>query len=108
MMPRNPASNRVSVATCGNPKRSYQIWVCESPSNRIDPTPSAIITTSDSCQPGSSNPLANGRWRTRPVSSTSANGASRPSSRNQTVKISPCERHVSRPNWAIIASVSAV
>ena len=34
--------------------------------------------------------------------------ASRPRSRNQTVKVSPCERHSSRPNWAIIASVNAV
>ena len=36
-----------------------------------------------------------------------ANAASRPSSRNQTVNTSPCERHASRPNWAIIARRAA-
>ena len=40
--PRKPSSSSVSPATAGRPKRSNQICVCESPSNRIDPTPSAI------------------------------------------------------------------
>ena len=61
--------------------------------------------TSALVQPGSSRPLPNDRRRTRPSSSTSANGARRPSRRNQTVNVSPLERHSSRPNWAIIASV---
>jgi hypothetical protein len=108
MMPRKTPRSRVSLGNSGNPKVSYQTWVCESPSNRIEPTPSPIITTSDSRQPGSSSPLANERRRIRPSSSASANGARRPRRRNQTVKISAFARQVSRPNCAIIASVSAV
>ena len=46
-------------ATPGAPNRSNQIWVCDSPSNRIDPTPSATRTTSGRRpNPGSSRPLA--------------------------------------------------
>ena len=74
----------------------------------IDETPRATSVTVDADQPGSSRPLPNVRGSTRPSSSTSRQWASRPSSRNQTVKVSPCERHSSRPNWAIIASVRAV
>ena len=42
------------------------------------------------------------------VAGTGPNGASRPSTRNQTENVSPCIRQASRPNWAIIASVKPV
>ena len=64
--------------------------------------------TSATFQFASSSPAPNERRRTRPSSSARASGASRPRSRNQTVNVSACERHSSRPNWAIIARVSAV
>ena len=56
----------------------------------------------DSRRPaGSSSPLPNGRAADAPVLADQREWASRPSRRNQTVKISPCARHASRPNWAI-------
>ncbi len=74
----------------------------------IDETPNATRVTSAAVQPGSSSPLPNARVRTLPSSSTSRQCARRPSRRNQTVNVSPCDRHSSRPNWAIIAMVNAV
>ena len=50
-------SSTVSPGNDGTPNRSNQIWVCDSPSNRIEPTPSAMITTSARVQPGSRRPL---------------------------------------------------
>ncbi len=98
----------VRSSTPGAPNRSKNAWVCDSPSKMIDDTPNAIRVTSAADQPGSSRPLPNVRFVTRPSSSTRRNQASRPRRRNQTVNVSPCERHASRPNWAIIASVNAV
>ena len=88
--------------------RSKKLSVCDRPSKMIEETPNATRVTSAADQPGSSRPLPNERGWTRPSSSTSRQWARRPSRRNQTVNVSPWERHSSRPNWAIIASVSAV
>ena len=49
----------------------------------------------------------------RPVPSaraeaTTPNGAIRLRVRNQTLNVSPCARHSSRPNWAMSARVSTV
>ena len=74
----------------------------------IEDTPSATSVTSAGDQPGSSSPLPNGRADHAPVLVDERQCASRPSSRNQTVNVSACDRHSSRPNWAIIATVSAV
>ena len=93
----------------GAPKRSKKTWVCDSPSNRIEPTaeghegdvgPGPARFEQAAAEGAPADPA---RPRRR-----GANGASRPSSRNQTVNVSPCERHSSRPNWAIIARVKAV
>ena len=54
-------SSSVSPGSDGSPKRSYQNCVCDRPSNRIEPTPSAMITTSARLHPGSRTPLRNGR-----------------------------------------------
>ena len=95
----------VLIGTPGAPKTSKKAWVWDRPSKMIEDTPNATSATSAPVQPGSSSPLPNERRWTRPSSSTSRNQASRPRSRNQTVNVSPRERHSSRPNWAIIASV---
>ena len=42
------------------------------------------------------------------AAATTPNGAIRLSVRNQTVNVSPCARHSSRPNWAMSASVRTV
>ena len=107
-MPMN--ANRITVRSRmpGAPNRLKKLSVCDSPSKMIDDTPKATSVTSAADQPGSSRPLPNGRGWTRPSSSTSRQWARRPRVRNQTVKVSPCDRHSSRPNWAIIARVSAV
>ena len=104
-MPRNPNSRSVRSRIAGAPNRSKKLSVCDRPSKMIEETPNATSVTSAADQPGSSRPLPNERRWTRPSSSTRRQWARRPSRRNQTVNVSPCERHSSRPNWAIIASV---
>ena len=98
------------MGTPGAPNTSNHGWVCDSPSNRIEAVPAATRMRSSIRQPGRSSPDANDRRATRPSrgSPTSAVGASRPSSPNQTLNVSPLARHASRPNWAIIARVNAV
>ena len=93
----------------GAPNRSKKTSVCDSPSKMIDETPSATSVTSAAGPARFEQPAA--ERSARDASVLVDQSRTRPADRavrNQTVNVSPCERHSSRPNWAIIASVSAV
>ncbi len=68
------------------------------------------MTTTSRGQGLVSSPVAMGRRTTPPVSGVpdSANGASRPSTPNQTLNVSARWRHGSRPYWAMPSRVMAV
>ena len=106
--PRNAAHDQVWIGQAGHAERREQDLRLREAVEQDRADAERDHDDVGERQPGSSRPLKNGRRRTRPSSSTSAYGAIRPSSRNQTVNTSAFERQVSRPYWAIIASVSAV